>query len=515
MFSIVLSLVSSAEAKGDIELIQGSGNVSGIDTTKWTGLGKIFGVIQRKHNGKRYIYVGNKEANGGAYQAFATKVGEKYRVKALLLGPDVNQNEVFFTNSASYITIDDTIPSVDKKSDYTSQKVTGNKEVSIEFDFNATSTTSYLAQRSTEAWQYSSVRDISVKHIANNKNEINNDFIEQEEEIVKKDYIDKSVVPLIIDTDMLTDCDDAAALGIAHALEDNGEAKILAVTLSGHEYSKYSKHNNSITVSAINYYYNKNHDIPIGSWYQLVENEGVTSSMQHKFRFAESPNIHREVKANHTHDNILNYERESSLNIYRRVLSKAEDNSVKIVVLGASFNIARLLKEERNLVRKKVKEIVFAASYGACNQNMCVNGGSSRPEGKRTTDYIFENLPSNVILTISGGEYEPYNKYYDAGKKYKGTNSPMETAYENAYNGINVGRPIYDHMAVLAAVRDGKRDEYWDVDRDGYFKSKFSDDGRAYWISSKRKNHVRLKLNKSKVEKLVSEIHSLMIQKPN
>jgi len=33
--------------------------------------------------------------------------------------------------------------------------------------------------------------------------------------------------------------------------------------------------------------------------------------------------MHREVKANHTHDNILNYERESSLNIYRRVLSKA------------------------------------------------------------------------------------------------------------------------------------------------------------------------------------------------
>jgi len=84
---------------------------------------------------------------------------------------------------------------------------------------------------------------------------------------------------------MLTDCDDAAALGMAHALEDNGEAKILAVTLSGHEYGKYSKHNNSITVSAINYYYNNNHDIPIGSWYQLVENEGLTTAMRYKFRF--------------------------------------------------------------------------------------------------------------------------------------------------------------------------------------------------------------------------------------
>ena len=38
-----------------------------------------------------------------------------------------------------------------------------------------------------------------------------------------------SPVKLIIDTDMSTDCDDVGALCIAHALEQRGEAELLAV----------------------------------------------------------------------------------------------------------------------------------------------------------------------------------------------------------------------------------------------------------------------------------------------
>ncbi len=503
---ILFSLLTHADFKENIELIHGGGSDnSTINRYDWVALGKVFSVTTRKYNGNNYLYTNNKEKNGGAYQAFPTEVGKQYRVKAQLIGPDVNSNEEFYTKSASYITIDDSIPTVSKKSNFSSKKVRGHKEVNIEFYFTATSSASYISYRSTEAWQYASARGISVKEINDN------DYIENKQDV------DKSVVPLIIDTDMLTDCDDAAALGVAHALEDNGEAKILAVTLSGHDYSKESQHNNSITVSAINYYYNQNFDIPIGAWHQLVENGGLSSSMQEKFRFSASPDIHSEVKENHTHDNILNYERESSLDIYRRVLNDARDNSVKIVIIGASFNVARLLKEERELVRQKVKEIIFSAPYGSCNQNMCVNNGLSRSEGKKSTDYIFDNLPSNVILTISGSEdqnnYEK-GEYYDAGKEYKGTGSPMETAYENAYDAINIGRSIFDHMAVLAAVREDKRDEYWDIDRDGYFVSKFSSDEKAYWIHSKPKNHIRLRFNKSKIKKLLKEVNSLMLQKP-
>ena len=43
---------------------------------------------------------------------------------------------------------------------------------------------------------------------------------------------DNRVVRLILDTDMLTDCDDTAALGMLHAMADAGEAQMLARVVS-------------------------------------------------------------------------------------------------------------------------------------------------------------------------------------------------------------------------------------------------------------------------------------------
>ena len=39
----------------------------------------------------------------------------------------------------------------------------------------------------------------------------------------------ESPVPIIFDTDMDNECDDAGALAVLHALADEGEAEILAV----------------------------------------------------------------------------------------------------------------------------------------------------------------------------------------------------------------------------------------------------------------------------------------------
>jgi len=40
---------------------------------------------------------------------------------------------------------------------------------------------------------------------------------------------------VILDTDMLTDCDDAGALAMLHALADAGEVRILGVVLNGRD----------------------------------------------------------------------------------------------------------------------------------------------------------------------------------------------------------------------------------------------------------------------------------------
>jgi hypothetical protein len=65
-------------------------------------------------------------------------------------------------------------------------------------------------------------------------------------------------VKLILDVDMDSDCDDAGALGLLHALADRDEVEILAVTTSA--LNVYS----GPCVDAINTYYGRP-DIPIGT----------------------------------------------------------------------------------------------------------------------------------------------------------------------------------------------------------------------------------------------------------
>ncbi|HRT97049.1 MAG TPA: Tm-1-like ATP-binding domain-containing protein, partial [Planctomycetota bacterium] len=64
-------------------------------------------------------------------------------------------------------------------------------------------------------------------------------------------------VKIIFDTDMDSDCDDAAALALLHALADNGEAEILATMCSAtHPFS-------APCTDAINTYYGRP-NLPIG-----------------------------------------------------------------------------------------------------------------------------------------------------------------------------------------------------------------------------------------------------------
>ena len=64
-------------------------------------------------------------------------------------------------------------------------------------------------------------------------------------------------VKVIFDTDMDTDCDDAGALAILHALADRGEAEILGTVVS----SRYAW--SAPCVEAINRYHGRG-DLPIG-----------------------------------------------------------------------------------------------------------------------------------------------------------------------------------------------------------------------------------------------------------
>jgi hypothetical protein len=65
-------------------------------------------------------------------------------------------------------------------------------------------------------------------------------------------------VRIVFDTDMDTDCDDAGALALLHAMADAGEAEILATLVSSHY--RYSVP----CTAAINAYYGRP-GLPVGS----------------------------------------------------------------------------------------------------------------------------------------------------------------------------------------------------------------------------------------------------------
>jgi hypothetical protein len=146
--------------------------VLNLDKNRWNKLGESFDISNRTYKNHRYVYSANRENNGGIYQSFSTEIGKHYRVTALLIGTDVSKKENFSHIAASYITIDDSIPTPSKHPNYSSEKVTGSKERYVEFEFVASATTTYLSLRSTEGWNYASARDISIVEVDSKKKKI-------------------------------------------------------------------------------------------------------------------------------------------------------------------------------------------------------------------------------------------------------------------------------------------------------------------------------------------------------
>ncbi len=320
----------------------------------------------------------------------------------------------------------------------------------------------------------------------------------------------KVAVPVIFDTDMMTDCDDAGALAVAHALANNGELEILGVGLTTIDNNK--KHGN--VVSAINYFYNRP-NIPIAMPKRTNMNEIRTSTCP----FSEY------IFEHYPHDGIANNDRIGTTELYRKLLHKAKDNSVVIVAVGQFFNIEDLLKSQgdsidsRNgvqLVADKVKELVVTGGWppgdpqgGKADKNF---GGDPGDMAGPATHYLFEHWPHEAAKIIISTARIGISII--TGPAYKSYDSPMRAAYERAYDGIN-GRPSWDQTAVLIAARELSHngDVYWKVEDNGY--AYVDEEGVMTWNDSPDKNHEYLITHSGMSDKeLAKVISDLMSQSP-
>ena len=150
-------------------------------------------------------------------------------------------------------------------------------------------------------------------------------------------------VQLIIDTDLGFDVDDAGAIAVAHALADQGLVDILGIVCNT------GRDACIVGVDIINTYYGRA-NTPLGSFkgqFGSYTDNGQDSHFVNglKGKFPHTVNTRDDVP--------------SALEVYVDALQRADNKSVTIASIGEPTNLHDLLLNFEDLVRSKVKRIVY------------------------------------------------------------------------------------------------------------------------------------------------------------
>jgi hypothetical protein len=302
-------------------------------------------------------------------------------------------------------------------------------------------------------------------------------------------------VRLILDTDMSGDCDDAGALALLHALADRGECEILAVVTNRRDLTNAS----AAAVDAINTYYGRG-NIPIGT-----DKIGPTA-------FQRTSPYTTALRDDFQHDTPPDSEAADAIDVYRKTLTDAADHSVTICSVGAFSNLADLIREEPELVRNKVQQLVVMGGHFP---------KSNRPETNIITHVeaaktVAEHWPGEIIWH----GFEVGEKLV-TGARLKTTpkNNPVRRAYElrpmpGNRMSIDAGKPSYDQAAAFFAVR-GPEPSFWEVIRGG--RVHVNDRGITTWTEPNSETqpatHAYVKIN-GQPKQLARKIEDLMVAPP-
>jgi hypothetical protein len=261
------------------------------------------------------------------------------------------------------------------------------------------------------------------------------------------------VVNVIFDTDMDGDYDDAVALSLLNDFMCQGECRILACNVNTHNTEKTS----GATVQAIDAYYG-HPNIPIGACYgadEPVSGSGYTTQIKNQF----APDFPADDKL------------PKGVDVYRKALVSAPDNSVVICSVGSMGNITDLLKSAPDatsplsgpdLVKKKVRKIVIMANT---NKNDV---------------FVIKNWPTPILWTTDIGNY------IYPGKSVMTT--PLTNPLHVIFNILHVdSRQGWDPTAAWLAVR-GPGDVY-DVAIGGYWRVNVPPLEWGTWINGPATNH--------------------------
>ena len=300
----------------------------------------------------------------------------------------------------------------------------------------------------------------------------------------------RQAVPIIFDTDIGTDVDDAGALAILHVLADRGEAEILA-TMSANQNRWCAP-----AIDVINTYYGRP-DTPIGS--------SKTGPGPEEWYHESVPD--------YPHDLTTGDDAPNAVALYRKILAAQPDQGVTIVVVGWLTNMADLLDSEpdqyspltgKQIVEAKVKELV---SMGGRWPNSRKDEGEYNFRMDAAAAYkVIHDWPGKITFTGLGKDVMTGARLVAEGPE----DNPVPAFYRNFFKGHKgAERSSWDLIAVLYAVRG--LSDYFTAVSEGKCIGK--EDGSNKWISGPLSNHAYLVYRMPQAE-LAEVIEDLLLTPP-
>jgi len=257
----------------------------------------------------------------------------------------------------------------------------------------------------------------------------------------------RAPVRLIFDTDMDSDCDDAGALGILHAMADQKEVELLAVMLSSFEA------HSAECADAINKYYGR--QVPIG--------RPSAPAPSYKSNYTKA------VADACPHDVIADKPGPDAVDLYRQILQRADDHTITVVTVGDMTNLAKLMDDPKDVALVKAKVKIWVCMGGnfigkPAKDDLKLGNNNFTVDSKATYKAITQ-WPGPIVF--AGREVCSVPSGLAVGSRLAETpeNNPVRIAYAAYHGGKVKARHPADLVAVLYAVR-GLRD-YWDAESAG------------------------------------------------
>ncbi len=309
-------------------------------------------------------------------------------------------------------------------------------------------------------------------------------------------------VPVIYDTDMGNDVDDALALAMLHAFESRGEIRLVAVTVT--------KDNPwaPVYVDLVNHFYGRGH-IPVG-----VVRGGKTPEDNPMIRV---PAERRRPDGTLLYPRRIRDGREApeATGLLRRVLNSQPDGAAIIIQVGFSTNLARLLESVPDresplsgpdLVRRKVR--LLSVMAGEFEKGMAeFNVKTDVPSAQK----LFSQWPTPIV--VSGFEVGRTILYpaRSIEEDFRYTHHhPIADAYR-AYQKMPYDRPTWDLTSVLWAVRPDRG--YFTLSAPGWVR--VDDEGRTRFEPAPDGRHRRLLVDERQRARALEAFINLASQPPS